>query len=304
MKRAVNLNDSVLRPWHTVGQAQVRLSADRPARAAVLDVAGDVAPHDHAYHEVCVVLAGRATHHTPAYAVAMTPGTAVVVPPGGVHAMTDVACGFRVVNVYYLAEWLTADLELLWQQDGLVPLFLAGTLFAARDVPQFQLEPPELAAVARDLEDLAAEADTVAPSPVLLRAALLKALARLARAHARAAPRASGPFLSPAVWAAMTAVEARVAAGEPLDLATAADATGVSPDHLTRLFRRATGRAVTDYYQHRRVHRACQLLLDPRRSVTGVAHALGYADGPHLSRLFRRYRGMTPRAYRQMYLVT
>lgn len=303
MQRKHDVNESALRRRHTIGQAEVRLSAERPARAAVLDVPDDVPAHDHAYHEVCVVLAGAATHVTTAYRAPMSRGTAAVVPPGAVHAMAEVGPGFRVVNVYYLAEWLTADLALLWQQDGLVPLFLGGTLFATGNVAQFQLGEPDVAAVERDLNDLAEEADGgETPSPVLLRAALLKALARLARAHTRVGGAAPDAPLQPVVRAAMEAVERRVVGNDPLRIAEIARPLGVSPDRLTRLFHRATGRSVTDYFQSRRVHRACQLLLDPRRSVTEVAHELGYADGPHLARLFRRYRGMSPREYRATYL--
>ena len=57
-----------------------------------------------------------------------------------------------------------------------------------------------------------------------------------------------------------------------------------------------------DYFQQRRVHLACQLLLDGRSSVTDVASELGYADTPHFCRMFKRYRGVTPREYRRVYL--
>src|ERR1700733_11710875 len=100
-----------LRAMYTVEQATVRLSAQRPVRAQRLIVEGDVRPHDHAYHEVCVVLAGsgNALHRTATFTAPMLAGTVLVVPPGHVHAM-DGTGGFTVVNLYYLAEWLMADL--------------------------------------------------------------------------------------------------------------------------------------------------------------------------------------------------
>jgi len=56
----------------------------------------------------------------------------IVVPPGDVHAFAKVR-GLEVTNVYYLAEWLLDELKSLWDQDGLVPLFLARSLFRRKD---------------------------------------------------------------------------------------------------------------------------------------------------------------------------
>ena len=43
------------------------------------------------------------------------------------------------------------------------------------------------------------------------------------------------------------------------------------------------------------------LLLDDRRSITQIAHEMGFADGAHFSRSFREEKGQSPRDYRKTF---
>lgn len=53
---------------------------------------------------------------------------------------------------------------------------------------------------------------------------------------------------------------------------------------------------ILDSYRKRR---ALELLLHTRASVTEIAYGLGYSDAAHLTRAFRRWYGMPPRAARE-----
>lgn len=79
-------------------------------------------------------------------------------------------------------------------------------------------------------------------------------------------------------------------------LADIAEAAHMSPFHLTRLFKRATGVAPYQYLIQLRVNSARALLAAGagRRSLAEVAAAVGFSDQSHLSRHFKRLLGMTP----------
>ena len=282
-------------PQHTIGQPQVGLTTMHPVRAQLLNQTEDVFPHDHAYHEICVVLGGSATHQTADGESTIKRGCVIVVPPGKVHAFFK-ASSLRVANVYYLAEWFAAELGLLWQHPGLVPMFLSGTLFPATTV--HECIASNIDRLEHDLIDLHGESERHDHSPVFVRATLLKVMATITRDAAATEDERQLGF-RPNVWAAIREIERVVEHGESLSLPALADVAALSPDHFSRVFRAATGRGVLDYFQRRRVLRAGLLLLDPRHSITEVAHRLGYADGPHLSRMFKRYQGVTPNHYRQ-----
>lgn len=78
-----------------------------------------------------------------------------------------------------------------------------------------------------------------------------------------------------------------------------AAALAISPRHLSRLCRRATGLAALDYIETQRIREACNLLVYTRMSVQQVAYHLGYDDPSYFSRCFQRSVGRSPSAYRQ-----
>lgn len=288
----------------TIEQSSVQLSAGRPVRAQSIDVVADVDRHDHAYHEICVVTAGNAVHHTRNGRAPLSPGDVFVVPPGEVHAIERVD-GLRVINAYYLSEWLMGDLGLLWTEPGAVTLFLSTTLMRPQitDIVQLRLEPHEFEQVAAELTDIEAEGNRQAPSPLFLRCALQKAVATMARSWMQQDPTSATLAFRPEVWAAMEAIERAANTGVAYSVAHSARTAGLSVDHFSALFRSSTGYGPTDYFQRRRIHRSCTLLLNPRPSITEIAAELGFSDAPHFCRLFKRYKAMTPSEYRAVYNV-
>ncbi len=75
---------------------------------------------------------------------------------------------------------------------------------------------------------------------------------------------------------------------------------GVSPSHLTFLFRSELGLSFKMLLAHIRIRRAKEILeADPRRPITEVALQAGFADLSHFEKTFRKLVGQTPRAYRR-----
>lgn len=85
---------------------------------------------------------------------------------------------------------------------------------------------------------------------------------------------------------------------QALTLADIAAQAGLSPFHLSRLFKRATGCSLHQYVIAQRVERAKQLLLAGHMPLKEIAQRVGFADQSHLTRQFRRVVGVTPHALR------
>jgi AraC-like DNA-binding protein len=73
---------------------------------------------------------------------------------------------------------------------------------------------------------------------------------------------------------------------------------GVSPSHLTTLFRKATGGGVLAHHTALRMARARQLLDGSDATITEIGREVGYDDALYFSRQFRRHHGMSPSDYR------
>jgi AraC family transcriptional regulator len=85
---------------------------------------------------------------------------------------------------------------------------------------------------------------------------------------------------------------------EDIGLAELAEGVGLSPSRLNTLFRAATGLAPHAWLIRRRIERARELLLDRGRSITDIAHALGFSSSQHFATSFRTQTGVTPTAWR------
>lgn len=78
-----------------------------------------------------------------------------------------------------------------------------------------------------------------------------------------------------------------------------AAAAYLSPDYLSHLFKVETGRTLSEYIMNQRMQQAQKLLRGTDMPVFNIALAVGYANLPYFSKLFRRCIGVTPTQYRQ-----
>lgn len=85
----------------------------------------------------------------------------------------------------------------------------------------------------------------------------------------------------------------------PGDLAGYAAEACVSPGHLNRLVKEATGKSVGSWISIARLGMAKRLLRDTELPVAEVAAAAGFDDSSYFSRFFKKYAGLTPLAFRK-----
>jgi AraC-like DNA-binding protein len=262
-------------------------------------------PHDQEFYEITFHLEGVSTHYTEDYRRLITPGSVLIVTPGMVHGYDfEPGAHTRTKNVYFIPEWLISDLRTFWKEEGLMPLILSRLLFRKplhAEMPQFTITPEEMRQCEREIDDIREESSRDHPSLFVLKMTLLKLLVRVCRAYAeKAGPAAFLPY-NGTVIQALELIETVLSQGAALDTPDLARQLGITPEHLSRSLKKATGWSPMEYYQHRRIQCACHELLDPGMSVTEVAQSLGFFDAPHFNRIFRKYQGISPTQYRERY---
>jgi AraC-like DNA-binding protein len=80
-----------------------------------------------------------------------------------------------------------------------------------------------------------------------------------------------------------------------LRLAEVADAVGVHPVHLARVFRLTYGTPVGTYVRGLRLSWATARLADSEDTIAQIASEAGFFDQSHFTRTFRQHFGLTPR---------
>jgi len=251
---------------------------------------GRVAPHDHAFHELVLVRAGRARHVTVEGETDLRPGRVILVPAQVWHAYDrcrDLSIAMWLVHpqlpetrfalLRELAPWLAGsrrawslplgkkagELEMLWKR-----------------MHALQQKPGSgLAFWSRMLEVL----DAVTP---------------VWERRGRPGGLAATPGEHIAVRRCRELIESRP--DEPWTVAALAAASGgLHPAHLMRLYKNATGGTVMDALAECRLRRAANLLLSTDRSVTEIALASGWSESNYFARCFRARYGRSPRDFRR-----
>lgn len=105
--------------------------------------------------------------------------------------------------------------------------------------------------------------------------------------------------LSPLVRKVITDVDTDLK--EPLTLQYFSEKLEVNGSYLSNLFRRETGKTITQYVTDQRLKHAENLLRYTNKPVRSVAVEVGIGDAQYFSRLFRKKTGMKPTEYRRKY---
>jgi AraC-like DNA-binding protein len=85
----------------------------------------------------------------------------------------------------------------------------------------------------------------------------------------------------------------------PLRVRRVAEEVGRHPNSLSRAFRWYFGVSVVEWLHRLRVAWVGELLLSEALPLSVVALRAGFADQAHLTRVFKRYYGLTPGQYRK-----
>ena len=85
---------------------------------------------------------------------------------------------------------------------------------------------------------------------------------------------------------------------EKISIKEIADQLYLSPNYLSELFKKHTGKTIFEYLTDYRLEKACQLLDHAEYRVGDVSGMVGIHDGRYFSNMFKKKYGMTPTEYR------
>jgi AraC-like DNA-binding protein len=104
-----------------------------------------------------------------------------------------------------------------------------------------------------------------------------------------------------AMLASRTLMHIRTHFHEDISTAVLAGLLHCNPDYLGRIFKQVQGITITEAIHRHRLRHARRLLLDREMNIDRVAREAGYTDPGYFRRVFRRYSGLTPGAFRRLY---
>lgn len=90
---------------------------------------------------------------------------------------------------------------------------------------------------------------------------------------------------------------------ENLSIDRLAEIVSISSRHFTRRFKLATGETPLSYLQQLRIEKAKFQLENTAMNIDEITNLVGYEDSSTFRRLFRKYTRLSPREYRDRFLL-
>ena len=86
---------------------------------------------------------------------------------------------------------------------------------------------------------------------------------------------------------------------EDLSLGEVARGFGITPEYLSSIFRKSTGRNFKEYLTDIRIENACRLLQQREMKVSDVARLAGFDKADYFGKVFKNRMHMTPGQYQK-----
>nr|WP_286208011.1 response regulator [Clostridium caldaquaticum] len=89
---------------------------------------------------------------------------------------------------------------------------------------------------------------------------------------------------------------------ENLSTKILADLVYLTPAYLSGLFKKETGKTISEYIIEFRIEKSKEYLKDTKLKLFEVAKSVGYSDANYYAKAFKKLTGLTPSEYREKYL--
>lgn len=250
--------------------------------------------HRHVFFELVYVVRGTAIHHLENEVTTLHAGDYFIIDTGSAHCYKETD-HFEIINCLFLPAYIDRALAECPSLSALL----------SNQIMHFGI-PMDIRAADRVYHDIDGSVKQLIKTMEqehsaqrsgymeLLRCLLTQVLVLAVRA-CETAEQARTPHA--ATTAVIEYLTANYAA--PLSLKELSGMVSYTPQYLSTLFHKDTGMSIQEFLQRLRIEQACQLLTQAELKLSNIAQTVGYADAKHFSRVFRRYKGISPKEFRR-----
>ena len=256
--------------------------------------------HTHSFVEIAFTVSGAGVHNCLNGRQEVRAGDVILLRPGVWHGYESCS-QLSVYNCCFSSELLRRELSWV-REDPLLGYLLWAGLYSssARGMLTAALDPATFRECLTHLDALAAlrkRPQQRHRGDVIGRLSLL--FSQLGQAVARTDQSLDEAAVHPAVGHVMRLLEADLV--RQWTLAELADEVHLTPGHIVRLFKGATGLTPMAYLARVRAEHAAVLLMHSDAPVTGIGRAVGWADQNYFARRFKAHYGLSATTYRKRF---
>ena len=259
--------------------------------------------HCHSFYEINYTVDGSAEAEAGNRMIPLRPGALTFYPPLAVHRIQNDLRPRQIV-LQFSSRFVQ---QLFSSRTGNIALFPAGALLADGAVTITQESP--LYEIVQQLlrlspairlhtdETLQIISEYPAPTEIQLCAALTSLLSTMMQMELLRL--VESDIQAPNLLKVQTLLSRLISQPEEkLPMEEAAAMVNMSYSNFCRTFQSAVGMSYVDFCNSVRVRRAKELLLHTNLSVTEISARLNFGSISYFNRIFKKYSGSTPLAYR------
>ena len=252
--------------------------------------------HSHNFYEIVYVNKGFTVHYYDDTTTVLTEGDLFAVRPGVPHSYTGLHFT-EVFNCLFLEEAIDDFRSDFVGLSGL--RWLSGETFDGTEWTRIRLGASERMRIVSILERMQDEQEHRGTNwQQMMKLLLAQLLTLFSRFYSERylSSTADNMYLN-FVMRILSYIETHYA--EELDLASLAEIVEISPDYLSRQFKKIMGLSPVSFLRSYRLARAMDLIRSSQSdNLSTIASSVGYKYLSHFSREFKNFTGVTPSEYK------
>lgn len=272
-----------------IGYSINRIFVDTKSRSSEYKM---MDPHVHNHYELFYLSKGSCTFLMRSHSYNLVPGSVIIIPPNTPHIIhyTSRQQSVRTSILFREPDVIFKNIDFIGEmlKDGKHKLIL-------QIPPMYQVHVEQLI---RNMEAEQRFNDTKI-SPTMLSLCLIQLIIIINRFSTEIDTNLMDELHTTNRQVNLAATYINRNYNQRISLSDIADASGFSPNYLSRKFKEDTGIGVHEYLTYVRLNKAAIELAHTDHTITEVALNNGFSDSNYFKDAFHKAYGMSPRDYRK-----
>lgn len=254
--------------------------------------------HSHEYLEIAYIKDGVGEHILNGKRHSVRKGDVFFIGRNSVHNYNALSPNFHWINCLFLPKALSADAFTCDNAKDVVKLAIFANISEIQKITAESIElQPQIDEFGSIFDEMLKEYVENKPgSQEILRHYLSLLCIKLFRRYASI--NESGKNDEEMNYAKLVIECLEKNSFENFDLNEIAKKVFLSPRYFQTVFKKHTGKSLTNFLHEVRIERACKLLTETDLSVNAIMQSVGYNDTKFFYHIFKRHTGLTPGNYR------
>ncbi len=253
-------------------------------------------PHSHDCVNLLIVTGGNELYTVEPYTLIALPGSVYGATGNTVHCFNknNTTQGYSILfDPVILGDSADEVMKLSGYKE-----LITENLNNDGYLSNFFLEPEPYEKIISMLQTLQEEYNSASVSFALLRALLIQLIVELCRCYA--SRKKKKPEAMNLLGKDKTIFDTAI--NEKMLVSQMAAKSGMSEQHFRRLFHKVYGTSPLNHLHLRKVINAKKMILEDKYSITEIAMRCGFCNSSHMSRVFKKLEGVSPREYKKLHL--